>query len=204
MKKVADLNDNLFLRADGSNLSAFLYYLKSKKQDSYELIRQTIQRVTPFFDDFQLEPTKLNPDKIRLEWRHKKSDQYFDVSSLSDGTLRFMALATLFLQPEELRPSIILVDEPELGLHPYAITLLASLIKMGSQNTQTIVSTQSPILLDHFNPEDVLISNYENGETQLTRLEPQKLKAWLEDYSLGELWQKNELGGRPAPLKGVK
>ena len=156
-----------------------------------------MQRVAPFFDDFQLEPQKLNPNKIRLEWRHKGSEAYFDASALSDGTLRFIALATLFLQPETYRPSVILVDEPELGLHPYAITLLASLIKQASLTTQVIISTQSPLLLDHFQPEDVLVADRVEGGTQFTRLDSAKLDTWLQDYSLGQLWEKNELGGRP-------
>jgi predicted ATPase len=133
-----------------------------------------------------------------LEWRHKGTDAYFDASMISDGTLRFMALATLFLQPVEYRPSVILVDEPELGLHPYAITMLASLIKQASTQTQVIIGTQSPLLLDHFRPEDVLVANRVERSTQLTRLETEKLATWLEDYSLGQLWEKNEIGGRPA------
>ena len=197
MKKTADINDNRYLRSDGSNLAAFLYYLREKHEASYSLIRRTVQRVAPFFDDFQLEPQKLNPDKIRLEWRHKGSDAYFDAPSLSDGTLRFIALATLLLQPESYRPSVILVDEPELGLHPYAITLLASLIKQASTKTQVIITTQSPLLLDHFQPEDVLVADRVDGGTQFARLNPSRLESWLEDYSLGQLWEKNELGGRP-------
>lgn len=197
MKKTADVNDNRYLRPDGSNLAAFLYYLREKHETSYSLIRRTVQRVAPFFEDFQLEPQKLNPEKIRLEWRHKGSEAYFDASALSDGTLRFIALATLFLQPESYQPSVILVDEPELGLHPYAITLLASLIKQASVKTQVIISTQSPFLLDHFQPEDVLVADRVDGGTQFTRLDSAKLETWLEDYSLGQLWEKNELGGRP-------
>lgn len=198
MKKTADVNDNRFLHPDGSNLPAFLYYLREKHETSYGLIVRTVQRVAPFFDDFFLEPQRLNPDKIRLEWRHKGSEAYFDASSLSDGTLRFVALTTLFLQPEAFRPSVILVDEPELGLHPYAITLLASLVKQASVNTQVLLSTQSPLLLDHFEPEDVLVADRVDGGTQLTRLDPSALASWLEDYSLGQLWEKNEFGGRPA------
>lgn len=197
MKKTADINDNRFLRPDGSNLAAFLYYLREKHQDSYSLIRRTVQRVAPFFDDFLLEPQKLNPEKIRLEWRHRNSEAYFDSSSLSDGTLRFMALATLLLQPESHRPSVILVDEPELGLHPYAITLLASLVRQASVKTQVILSTQSPLLLDHFQPEDVLVADLINGATQFRRLDSTSLATWLEEYSLGQLWEKNEIGGRP-------
>jgi predicted ATPase len=197
MKKTADINDNRYLRPDGSNLASFLYYLREKHQESYSLIRRTVQRVAPFFDDFLLEPQKLNPEKIRFEWRHRNSEAYFDASSLSDGSLRFIALATLFLQPEAYRPSVILVDEPELGLHPYAITMLASLVKQASVNTQVILSTQSPLLLDHFEPEDVLVADLVDGGTQFKRLDSAKLANWLENYSLGQLWEKNEFGGRP-------
>lgn len=198
MKRTADVNDNRFLRPDGSNLASFLYYLSQKHETAYTLIRRTVQRVAPFFDDFLLEPQRLNEDKIRLEWRHRESDAYFDASSLSDGSLRFIALATLLLQPESHRPSVILVDEPELGLHPYAITMLASLVKQASTRTQVILSTQSPFLLDHFSPEDVLVADRVGRETKFTRLETASLATWLEDYSLGQLWEKNEIGGRPA------
>lgn len=197
LRKTAKLNDNAFLRPDGSNLPAFLYLLQQKFPESYSLIRRTVQRVTPFFDDFLLAPDALNEESIRLAWRHKNSDQYFGASSLSDGTIRFIALATLFLQPEELGPSIILVDEPELGLHPTAITMLASLVKQASVKSQIILSTQSPLLLDHFQPEDVLVANRVDSGTHFSRLNSEKLAIWLEDYSLGQLWEKNEFGGRP-------
>jgi predicted ATPase len=197
MRKTAKVDDNEFLRPDGSNLAAFLYYLREKHGDHYGVIRRTIQRVAPSFDDFRLAPRRLKPDDIKLEWRHKKSDQYFDASSLSDGTLRFVVLATLFLQPEKLRPSIILVDEPELGLHPYAIGMLASLIRHAAVKAQVIVSTQSSLLLDHFQPEDVLVASRNKGATEFTRTDPTQLATWLEEYSLGQLWEKNELGGRP-------
>ena len=199
MKKTADLNDNRFFRPDGANLAPFLYYLREKHESSYSLIRRTVQRVAPFFDDFALAPQQLNEDKIRLEWQHKGTDAYFDAASLSDGSLRFIALATLLLQPESLRPSVILLDEPELGLHPYAITMLASLLKQAAAQTQIILATQSPFLLDHFEPEDVLVADRVNGQTQLTWLDTPSLETWLQDYSLGQLWEKNEIGGRPAP-----
>lgn len=197
LRKTAKLNDNAFLRPDGSNLPAFLFLLQHKHPTSYSLIRRTIQRVAPFFDDFQLRPDPLNEEAIRLEWKHKNAEKYFGASSLSDGTLRFIALATLLLQPEALRPSLLLVDEPELGLHPSAITLLASLVKQASVKTQVILSTQSALLLDHFQPEDVLVADLVGGATQFSRLDSERLAAWLEDYSLGQLWEKNELGGRP-------
>ncbi len=199
MKTTADVNDNRYLRPDGSNLAAFLFLLREKHGGSYTQILRTIRLVAPFFEDFALEPLALNEDKIRLEWRHSGSDAYFDASSLSDGTLRFIALTTLLLQPASLRPSVVLLDEPELGLHPYAITLLASMLKQASVESQIIVATQSPVLLDHFEPKDVLVADRVNGETNLRRLDGENLAAWLEDYSLGQLWEKNEIGGRPSP-----
>ena len=161
------------------------------------MIRSTVQSVAPFFDDFVLEPRSLEQNQIRIEWKHKGSSDYFDVSAFSDGTLRFIALATLFLQPEYLRPSVIIVDEPELGLHPYAIAILASMTKAASAKTQIILSTQSALLLDHFEPEDVLVADRVNGGTSLTRLDANQWDEWLEEYSLGQLWEKAEFGGRP-------
>ncbi len=197
IKKTADVDDNRFLRFDGGNLAALLYFLSHKHEDSYDLIRRTVRLVAPFFDDFRLRPQALNEDKIRIEWQHVGSDAYFDASSLSDGTLRFMVLATLLLQPASLRPSVILMDEPELGLHPYAITILASLVRQASVETQVVVATQSTLLLDHFRPEDVLVTDRVDGGTQLSRLDAADLQEWLQDYSLGQLWEKNHFGGRP-------
>ena len=197
MKKTPDVHDNRYLRFDGSNLAPCLYLLREKHEGSYQSIVRTVQQVAPFFRDFALWPRPENPDTIRLEWEHAGTDAYFDASSLSDGTLRFMAIATLFLQPIEYRPLVILLDEPELGMHPYAITLLASLMRQASVDTQVIVSTQSSLLVDHFEPEDVIVADRVDGGTQFTQLESSKLSVWLEDYSLGQLWEKNQLGGRP-------
>ena len=197
IRKTVDVNDNRFLRANASNLAAFLYLLSVKYQTEFNLIRRTVQLAAPFLDDFVLQPLSLNEFKIRLEWQHKGTDAYFDASAFSDGTLRFIALTTLLLQPESLRPSVIIIDEPELGLHPNAITLFASLVKQVSAKTQVILSTQSPILLDHFQPEDVIVAERAAGQSHFRRLDADRLKVWLRDYSLGQLWEKNELGGRP-------
>jgi predicted ATPase len=197
MKKTADINDNRFLRPDGANLAPFLFLLKSKHPNEYQFIKRNIQLIAPFFEDFVLEPNLLNPEKIRLEWKHVGTDKFFDASALSDGTLRFIALATLFLQPFRFRPSVILVDEPELGLHPSAITILSAMVKQIASQTQIILSTQSPFLLDNFDPEHVLVAEREIQSTVFARLKMDRLEKWLEDYSLGQLWEKNELGGRP-------
>ena len=141
IKKTADVDDNRFLRHDGANLAAFLYFLHQKHEDSYDLIRRTVRLVAPFFDDFQLQPQALNQDKIRLEWWHVGSDAYFDASSLSDATLRLIVLATLLLQPMPLRPSVILLDEPELGLHPSGIPSFYNMNRIGNKSFRKIEST---------------------------------------------------------------
>lgn len=197
LKKTSKVDDNRYFRADGSNLPAFLYLLKIKYEEEYRFIRNTIRRIAPFFDDFVLEPRSLDEGRIRLEWTHLGTDSYFDVSSFSDGTLRFIALTVLLLQPDQYKPSVILLDEPELGLHPSAITVLGALVRQASQHAQVIISTQSPMLLDMFEPEEVVVVQHEGGASTFERLENHDLKDWLNDYSLGELWEKNEIGGRP-------
>jgi predicted ATPase len=185
------------LRSDGGNLAAFLLRLKDQSPKEYDFIKETVQLAAPFFEDFILKDHYSDPNKTLLEWKQKGSDDYpFHPSQISDGTLRFICLATALLQPNP--PSTILLDEPELGLHPYALTLLAGLIQKASKQTQVIVSTQSAPLIDHFEPEDIVVVERQNGESIFKRLNKADLKVWLEDYSLGELWQKNVFGGRPA------
>ena len=153
--------------------------------------------MAPFFDDFALEPSRVNPDKIKLEWRQEGSDAYFDAYSLSDGTLRFICLATLLLQPTHSMPTLILLDEPELGLHPAAIRLLAEMLEAAAQSRQVLLATQSVTLLNQFEPEHVIVAENDGRATTFNRLDELALKEWLENYSLGELWEKNVLGGRP-------
>jgi len=197
VKQLGDIGDNEALRSDASNLAAYLYRLQNTAHSSYELIVKMVQRVAPFFDGFELHPDRNNADKIRLEWTERGSDAYFNAHALSDGTLRFMCLTTLLLQPE--LPSMILLDEPELGLHPLAITLLAELLQRAAQHTQVIVSTQSVNLVDELEPADLIVVDREpsSGASVFHRPTQAEARDWLDDYSLGELWQKNVLGGRP-------
>ena len=196
VKKYCSIRDYEYLRVDASNLAAFLWYLKKKHEKEYQVIRDVVQLAAPFFDDFLLRESIKDPDETLLEWRQKGSDYPFHPSQISDGTLRFICLATALLQPNP--PSTILLDEPELGLHPYALTLLAGLIHKASFKTQVIVSTQSAALIDHFQPEDIVIVERQDSESIFKRLNKADLKVWLDDYSLGELWQMNVFGGRPA------
>ncbi len=195
VKKTNQLNDNLYLREDASNLAAFLYRMQNENPKHFERIEKTVQLVVPMFQEFLLRPDPNNPDTIRLEWFSKDSDYVFGASSLSDGSLRFICLCTLLLQPE--RADLILLDEPELGLHPLAIQILAGLLRKASHFSQLIISTQSSDLVSGFTPEDIIVVGHKDGETVFERQDEVRLREWLKDYSLGELWEKNILGGRP-------
>lgn len=192
------LNDNLALRPSAENLAPFLHRLNQTNHDHYLRIRDAVRLAAPFFDDFLLRPIPGNEEKVQLEWRQRDSDYPFRASQLSDGTLRFICMATALLQP--CPPSIMLFDEPELGLHPYALTLLGNLFQKATKQyfgPQIIVSTQSALLLNEFEPNDVIVVERAGSESTFRRLSSEHLSEWLQDYTLGELWQKNLLGGRP-------
>jgi predicted ATPase len=191
------IEDNRYLRHDAGNLAAFLRALRETNPDYYRRIIVTIQQIAPFFRDFDLEPSRMNPRQILLNWRERESDFLFGPHQLSDGTLRTMALITLLLQPEDDLPDVILLDEPELGLHPSAIQLLASLLRAVSSRRQVIAATQSATLVDQFDPEDVVVVERGDSGSIFRRLSSEALRDWLDQYALGELWQKNVIGGRP-------
>ncbi len=192
------VGDNRWLMPDAGNLAAVLYELKRRETGAaYHRIVTTVRRIAPFFKDFELEPSGPNEKDIILNWSQKDSDQIFGPHQLSDGTLRAIALVTLLLQPVENLPSVIVVDEPELGLHPAAKTIIAGLFKKASHHCQIIVATQSAALLDAFDPEDVVIVERDTKASSFTRLDVAALKEWLDEYSVGQLWEKNVLGGGP-------
>lgn len=197
MRRTWPVRDNERLRGSGENLAAFLYRLRDEEAATYSMIVDTIRLVAPFFKEFKLRPKKRKDDtSLELEWTQKNTDYPFHASQLSDGTLRFIALATALLQPKP--QATILIDEPELGLHPFALNALASLIRQASVRTQLIVSTQSAQLLNAFEPEEIVVMERKEGESLFRRLEEDELKTWLdEEYTLGELWQKEVYGGGP-------
>lgn len=164
----------------------------------YEQIRDAVRLVYPKFDDFLLEPSRLNKNTIVLRWREKDSDYEFGVHQASDGSLRFMCLATLLLQPFDHKnaPFAITLDEPELGLHPYAIGLLADLLQQAASSAQIIVATQSAALLaSAAGPEDTLVVTRDGDASRVRRLTESELSPWLESYSLGEIWEKGTITG---------
>lgn len=195
VKSQSSLNDNLALKSDAENLAPYLYMLKANYPNEYQRIVDTIRLVLPFFDDFV---QRKSTDLVELEWFQKgRNDTPLKAHILSDGSLRFICLMTLLLQPLELLPDTILIDEPELGLHPYAIAILADVIKQVSEEKQIIISTQSVELVNYFEPNDVVVVNQKEGVSDFERLDNEMLESWLDDYSLGELWKSNLLGGRP-------
>lgn len=202
-KKTQDLLNYAFLEKDAANLAPFLYHLKTSEieqyRQAYGQIVATIQSVTPFFHDFYLEPTGMGGNEtIILRWTHTQQEAPFSANVLSDGTARFICLATLFLQPASLRPDTIIIDEPELGLHPAALDILSDIIHAIAKETQVICSTQSVAFANLFTAEDFIVVDAKNGVSDFRRLDKEPLAQWLEEYGMGDIWSKNLIGGRPA------
>ena len=200
IRNSANINNNRYLFDDGGNLAAYLFRLQQQYPKYFDRIVSRIRYAVPQFGKFDLSPDPLNPSSIKLNWKSTLDNDYIlGPEHLSDGSIRFIALTTLFLQPPELLPNIILIDEPELGLHPQVIDLLASMIKECAQHAQIVVATQSPRLLDSFDPEQAIVAetNTTTGSSNFKRLKEDDLKDWLEEYSLSEIWEKNIIGGQP-------
>jgi predicted ATPase len=187
--------DGRGLKEDGGNLAALLYRLQQQYPKYYARILETIRLILPFFAEFELKPEF---GKVLLAWRERGTDRVFTASQAADGMLRIMALVALLQQPESDLPDVVILDEPELGLHPYAIEVLAGLIRSASQHAQVILATQSVSLVDRFTPEDIVVVNRTARESTFHRHTEAELHAWLEEYTLSELWEKNVIGGRPS------
>lgn len=196
MRGDCNINDNTYLRDNGSNLAAYLYALMQNDKKTFRLIEGVIRSIAPYFKGFKLRPDANNKESIRLEWEEKGTDMYLNGYSFSDGTLRFIALATLLLQSNP--PEIIIIDEPELGLHPAAINKLAELAKRASHKSQIILSTQSTNLLNCFDVEDIIVVDRANNQSVFRHLSGEELEKWMDDYnmSISDLWEKNMIGGQ--------
>lgn len=196
MRNYEIVQDDKVLRTDAANIAPFLLKLRNAHADEYKAILNAVRLVTPFFDDFILEPRQSGArEELNLSWKQKGSDYPMQPYHLSDGSIRFICLATALLQPDP--PSTIIIDEPELGLHPAAIVILAELIQQAALRTQVIVATQSPALMDQFAIEDIVVVNRKDGASTFERLNEQDYSQWLESYSVGELWTKNVIAGGP-------
>ena len=198
MRNYCDPDDAGYLRAEGGNLAAVLLRLRSEFPANYRRIVAGVNTVFPELKDFDLDPMGRNGKDLLLRWRPTSNPaEVFGPAHLSDGTLRMIALVTLFNLPEPMSSWMIILDEPELGLHPAAEAYLASLIRSASTQTQVLLSTQSATLVDHFKPSEVVVAEMHEGASTFHRLEDEKLNQWLKRYTLGEAWRKNVFGGRP-------
>ncbi|MFN0076875.1 MAG: AAA family ATPase [Prosthecobacter sp.] len=199
MRDACPVDRNRNLTSDGGNLPAVLLAMRKDNPENYASIVRTLRLVLPWFDEFILEPQgPAQKQRVLLRWRMAGRTEYeFDPGQISDGSLRLMALVTLLLQPVDKLPSLLLVDEPELGLHPVAEQVLAGLLKSVARETQVIVATQSATFLNYFEPQDVMVVEHENAESNFIRQNPDELASWLKRYSLGDVWNKNLIGGRP-------
>ncbi|MFA6814949.1 MAG: AAA family ATPase [Lentisphaeria bacterium] len=195
MRRSSGIEDVEKLRGDAGNIAAFLYHLKHQDdKESYQNIVNVVKLVIPFFEDFRLDKIKQGEaEKVKLSWKQIGSDYPMQPYHLSDGSIRFICLVTALLQPDP--PSTIIIDEPELGLPPEAIGILAELLKIAATRTQVIIATQSPLLLDRFSIEDIILARRKDGASTFERLEEEDYTSWLETYSVGELWIKNVIEG---------
>ncbi len=189
------MGDNRWLKPDAGNLAAILYALKATSETAYQSIVTTVRQVAPFFDDFDLEPAESRD--IILNWRHRESDLVFGPHQLSDGTLRAMCLISLLLQPAEKLPSLIVVDEPELGLDPCAVDVIASLFRSVSEHVQVLVSTQSSAFVDSFDADDIVVVQRNNESTEFKRIQAEDLDSWVEKYAHGEIWERDGVEEAP-------
>lgn len=194
MRRPAGVEQYESLAPDAGNLAPFLLHLRDEHKDRYDLLVKTIRRIAPFFKEFVLHERQGKVEnEVRLRWRRKETDYVFSPGHFSDGTIRFICLATVLLQPDP--PETVVLDEPELGLHPEALAVLAGLVRSASSRIQIILVTQSPVLLNEFEPEQVVTLDQVDGATRFRRLDPKALKSWLDEYTLGELWQKGNIRG---------
>lgn len=188
-----DVTESFRLRSDGGNLAAVLLDLRNTDGKRFELIVRQICRVLPAFKDFVLEE---DAGKVLLRWVSRQSDKVFGSHLTSDGSLRLFCLLTLLNLPPDRLPDVMFFNEPELGLHPHAITLVAEMLKRLSKKRQIFIATQSPYLVDCFELENIIVASANNGETVLRNLPREQYQEWLDDeYQLSDIWLKQAVGG---------
>jgi predicted ATPase len=183
------------LSEDGANLSPVLHTIKERHRDSWEEILELLRTAYPGFRDITI-PGEGGDGKVVLRWYEEPyAKDGVSVNLLSDGTLKFLCLIAILMTPAP--PPLICIDEPELGLHPDWIKLVAEMMQSAAARTQLIVATHSPQIVAKLDPEQVIVTEKENGETHLRRLESRDLEKWLKEFNLSDLWLAGHFGGRP-------
>jgi len=189
MRRSCGIDQTERLHHDGSNLAAVLYDLRTNHPKRFDTILRSLKRIAPFVQDINFSHDKGGvEDRIRIIWTQVGSEYRFNAQHFSDGTIRFLCILVAIFQAKP--PGMLVIDEPELGLHPEAVALLAGLLNSASHRMQLVVTTQSPMLLSQFTPDDVITVDQRNGCSDFRRLDGKRLTKWLKDYSLGEIWQK--------------
>ena len=187
-----DVEDNHRLLGHGGNLASVLLSLQKNEARRFDLICKQIALVVPDFNGFQ---NVEHYGKTILRWRSKATGKTIGAHLTSDGSLRCFQLVTLLNLPDALLPRIVLLDEPELGLHPAAVALISQMVKSLAGRRQVIVATQSPHFVDAFGLKEVVVLELRDGRTEATKPDPSRFSRLLKDYSTGELWWKGVLGG---------
>jgi len=176
------------LLEDGGNLGLVLNNLQ------YQLgSRQIIEKLQSFYEAAEELSIKIYGGTVQIFIRETGLTLPIPATRLSDGTLRYLFLIALLLDPTP--PPLICIEEPEIGLHPDILPVVAEMLIEASQRTQLIVTTHSDALVSALSPESVLICDRDDRGSHLRRLDPERLKKWLENYSLGDLWRSGEIGG---------
>ncbi|HRC85924.1 MAG TPA: AAA family ATPase [Thermoanaerobaculia bacterium] len=184
----ADLAND-FLAEDGRNLGLVLNSLQKEPETKRRLVAH-LGELAEGLDDFH-----VNVQAGTVQIFVQEGKWAIPATRLSDGTLRYLALLAVLCHPQP--PPLVCLEEPELGFHPDVLPHLAQILVEASEKMQLVVTTHSDILVDALSatPEAVLICEKYDGATRLRRLDPEKLKPWLEQYRLGELWTRGEIGG---------
>jgi predicted ATPase len=188
------ISDGRWLKQNGENLGSFLYRMQNNEKPYYTRIVKYIRQILPFFDDFELDEEF---GQVLLKWREKGTTKVFNAGQASDGMLRTIALISLLGQNPSDLPSVIFLDEPELGLHPSAIDAVAGLIKSASSHCQVFIATQSISLVNNFELDDLVVIERKGRSSEYHRPDSDSLQIYLEEFSTGQIWEKNIIGGRP-------
>jgi predicted ATPase len=179
---------------DGEDLVSCLYWMREAGPDRFETIQDTIRAAFPGFERLNFPPVAAGT--LALTWKEKGMKHPFFMHQLSEGTLRFLWLVTLLYSPG--LTGVTMIDEPEVSLHPELLSILADCLREASQRTQLIIATHADRLVRFLSPGDVVVMDVqEDGTTRATRAIDLNLDAWLDDYTLDQVWQHGTLGGRP-------
>lgn len=181
------------LLEDAGNLGLVLNDLQNRP----DVRRLILDRLRAFYERVTDVATKIQGGTVQIFFHEQGLHHPVPATRLSDGTLRYLCLLVILCHPEP--PPVVCLEEPELGLHPDVIPLVAQMLVEASTRTQLFVTTQSDALIDALSdhPEAVVVCDWGDQGTELRRLEPEQMKEWLERYRLGELWQMGEIGGNP-------